>query len=111
VIHDNPAPTGVDTNTPNVARVWDYQLGGKDNFGADRAAADALNEACHRVGAPDGHVVARENRDFIDRAVRYLAGPAGIRQFIDIGAGRTWTSVPPGAGRHRGRSTAANGNR
>src|SRR6266545_8400416 len=87
VIHDNPAPTGVDTNTPNVARVWDYQLGGKDNFGADRAAADALNEACRRVGAPDGHVVARENRDFIDRAVRYLAGPAGIRQFIDIGAG------------------------
>src|SRR6266545_5532226 len=87
VIHDNPAPTGVDTNTPNVARVWDYQLGGKDNFAADRAAADALNEACRRVGAPDGRVVARENRDFLGRAVRYLAGPAGIRQFIDIGAG------------------------
>jgi len=87
VIHDNPAPTGVDTNTPNVARVWDYQLGGKDNFAADRAAADTLNEACRAVGAPDGRVVARENRDFIDRAVRYLAGPAGIRQFIDVGAG------------------------
>jgi SAM-dependent methyltransferase len=70
-----------------VARVWDYQLGGKDNFAIDRQAADALNDACHRVGAPDGRVVARENRDFIGRAVRYLAGPAGVRQFIDVGAG------------------------
>src|SRR5262249_25965848 len=43
--------------------------------------------ACQRVGAPDGRVVARENRDFIARAVSYLAGPAGISQFIDIGAG------------------------
>src|SRR6266511_4116066 len=87
VIDDHPAPTGLDMSTPNVARVWDYQLGGKDNFGADREAAEALNDACRRVGAPDGRVVARENRDFIDRAVRYLAGPAGIRQFIDVGAG------------------------
>jgi len=87
VTHDQPPRGGIDTSTPNVARVWDYQLGGKDNFAADRAAADALNEACARVGAPDGRVVARENRDFIGRAVRYLAGPAGISQFIDIGAG------------------------
>jgi S-adenosyl methyltransferase len=87
VTGDQPAHGGIDTSTPNVARVWDYQLGGKDNFAADRAAADALNEACRSVGAPDGHVVARENRDFIGRAVRYLAGPAGIGQFIDIGAG------------------------
>jgi SAM-dependent methyltransferase len=70
-----------------VARIWDYQLGGKDNFAADRAAADAINDACHAAGAPDGRLVARENRDFIDRSVRYLAGPAGIGQFIDIGAG------------------------
>src|SRR6266545_3440792 len=87
VIDDHPAPTGLNMNTPNVARVWDYQLGGKDNFAVDRAAADALNDACRRVAAPDGRVVARENRDFIGRAVRYLAGPAGIRQFIDVGAG------------------------
>ena len=78
---------GIDTSVPNVARVWDYQLKGKDNFEADRAAADAVNEACQRVGAPDGRVVARENRDFIARAVSHLAGPAGISQFIDIGAG------------------------
>jgi len=87
VIDDHPAPTGLSMKTPNVARVWDYQLGGKDNFAPDREAAEALNDACRRVGAPDGRVVARENRDFIGRAVRYLAGPAGIRQFIDVGAG------------------------
>ena len=85
--HDQPTNGRIDTSTPNVARVWDYQLGGKDNFAVDRAAADALNEACRAVGAPDGRVVARENRDFIGRAVHYLAGPAGIGQFIDIGAG------------------------
>ena len=85
--HDRPAHGGIDMSVPNVARVWDYQLGGKDNFAVDRAAADALNHACRAVGAPDGTVVARENRDFITRAVRYLAGPAGISQFIDIGAG------------------------
>ena len=84
---DEQPINGIDTSAPNVARVWDYQLHGKDNFAADRAAAEALNEACRRVGAPDGRVVARENRDFISSAVRYLAGPAGISQFIDIGAG------------------------
>jgi SAM-dependent methyltransferase len=87
VTHDQPGTGGIDVSVPNVARVWDYQLGGKDNFAVDRAAADALNEACRAVGAPDGTVVARENRDFIGRAVRYLAGPAGIGQFIDVGAG------------------------
>jgi hypothetical protein len=86
VTDDQPAQ-GFDTSIPNVARVWDYQLFGKDNYAADRAAAEALNEACRRVGAPDGRVVARENRDFIGRAVSYLAGPAGVSQFIDIGAG------------------------
>jgi SAM-dependent methyltransferase len=84
---DHPTNGGIDTTIPNVARVWDYQLGGKDNFDADRSAADALNKACRAVGAPDWTVVARENRDFIRRAVSYLAGPTGIGQFIDIGAG------------------------
>jgi SAM-dependent methyltransferase len=87
VIEDQPGRKSLGLDTPNVARIWDYQLGGKDNFEIDRAAADALNEACRAVGAPDGQVVARENRDFITRAVRHLAGPAGITQFIDIGAG------------------------
>jgi SAM-dependent methyltransferase len=90
VTDDHPTNGGIDTTIPNVARVWDYQLGGKDNFEVDRAAADALNEACRRVGAPDGRDVARENRAFTRRATRavgYLAGPAGIGQFVDIGSG------------------------
>ena len=77
----------IDTSTPNVARVWDYQLGGKDNFEADRAAADAINEVCRRVGAPDGRAVARESRAFIGRAVRHLALYEGIDQFVDLGSG------------------------
>jgi hypothetical protein len=84
---EHPAPVGIDVNTPNVARMWDYQLGGKDNFAADRAAAEAVNEALRKVNAPDGRDAARENRAFLRRAVRFLAGEAGIRQFIDIGAG------------------------
>jgi hypothetical protein len=67
--------------------MWDYQLGGKDNFAADRAAAEAVNEVLRKANAPDGRSAARENRAFLHRAVRYLAGVAGIRQFIDIGAG------------------------
>lgn len=77
----------IDISTPNVARVWDYQLGGKDNFEVDRAAADAINKVCERVGAPDGRAVARESRAFIGRAVRYLALEAGIDQFVDLGSG------------------------
>jgi hypothetical protein len=84
---EHPAPVGIDVNVPNVARMWDYQLGGKDNFAADRAAADAVNEALSRLNVPLGQQVARENRGFLRRAVGFLAGEAGIRQFIDIGAG------------------------
>jgi hypothetical protein len=73
-------------DTPNVARVWDYQLGGKDNFRVDRDAAEQLNQACRAAGAPTGRDVAGENRAFIRRAVTYLAGQ-GIDQFIDVGAG------------------------
>jgi hypothetical protein len=87
VTGQHPTQLGIDVNTPNVARVWDYQLGGKDNFAADRQAAEQINEAMRRANAPDGHVVAWENRRFLQRAVRYLAAEAGIRQFIDIGAG------------------------
>lgn len=79
-------PVGLDTQTPNIARMWDYLLGGKDNFAADRGAADRINEICDRVNAPNGRVVAAENRGFIRRAVTHLTD-IGIRQFIDIGAG------------------------
>jgi hypothetical protein len=73
---------GLDTHTPNVARVYDCLLGGKDNFAADREAAAKLVEA-----VPGAAVAARENRAFLGRAMRFLADEAGIRQFLDIGAG------------------------
>jgi hypothetical protein len=71
-----------DTDVPNVARIYDVLLGGKDNFAADRAAAEELLKA-----VPGATAAARENRAFLGRAVRFLAGEAGIRQFLDIGAG------------------------
>jgi hypothetical protein len=75
------APVGVDVNTPNVARMYDYFLGGKDHFPADRAAADKILEVVPEVPA-----AVRGSRDFLMRAVRYLTD-AGMRQFIDIGTG------------------------
>lgn len=78
----NPAFTGIDTGTPNVARIYDYLLGGKDNFITDRVAADQLVEAI-----PDVAEIARDNRSFLGRAVRYLAAEAGIRQYLDLGSG------------------------
>jgi SAM-dependent methyltransferase len=74
-------PSGVDVTTPNLARVYDYMLGGKDNFAADRQAADTILSA-----VPQMRAIALENRRFLIRAVRFCA-QAGIRQFIDIGAG------------------------
>jgi hypothetical protein len=73
---------GFDPNVPNVARIYDWLLGGKDNFAADRLAAAKLLDA-----VPGAAVAARENRAFLNRVVRYLAGEAGIGQFLDIGAG------------------------
>ena len=71
-------------DVPNVARMYDYFLGGKDNYPADREAADrtfaAASEAVVRGGA-------LQNRRFLGRAVRYLARDLGIRQFLDIGTG------------------------
>jgi SAM-dependent methyltransferase len=72
----------IDTTIPHPARRYNYWLGGKDNFRADRASADAIAAAFpHLPGA------ARENRAFLRRAVRTLAAEAGIRQFLDIGTG------------------------
>jgi SAM-dependent methyltransferase len=68
-------------SVPNVARIYDYWLGGKDNFAADREAADRQARAI-----PQLPWLARQNRDFLQRAVRFLAA-AGITQFLDIGSG------------------------
>ena len=76
-----PVPE-LDTTKAHQARVYDYWLGGKDNFPADRAAAEqAIRDF------PGIRAGARAQRAFLGRAVRYLAGPAGIRQFLDIGTG------------------------
>ena len=64
------------------ARIYDYLLGGKDNYAADREAVDAVLKV-----APEMGFTARANRAFLGRAVRYLAAEAGIRQFLDIGTG------------------------
>jgi hypothetical protein len=72
----------IDTSVPHSARVWNYWLGGKDNFAADRAAGDQVREAY-----PEVVEIARASRAFLVRAVQYLVGQAGIRQFLDIGTG------------------------
>ncbi|MGI5162389.1 SAM-dependent methyltransferase [Microbispora sp. CA-102843] len=74
-------PVGFDPSVPNEARVYDYWLGGKDNFAADREAAEAA-----LLIAPELPLMCREGRRFLRRTVRFLAA-AGIRQFIDIGCG------------------------
>jgi hypothetical protein len=71
----------IDTGQPHSARVYDYWLGGKDNYAADRELAERSLEA-----APELRDIARENRKFLQRAVRAVAG-LGIRQFLDIGTG------------------------
>ena len=81
---DTPATAGtaIDTTVPHSARIWNYWLGGKDNFAVDREAGDQYLEIFPGIG-----VVARTSRGFLTRAVAYLAGEAGIRQFLDIGTG------------------------
>ena len=78
---DSPAPR-IDTTVSHSARVWNYWLGGKDNYPVDRMAGDKVAEMY-----PDIVQLARAARGFLTRAVRYLAGEAGIRQFLDIGTG------------------------
>jgi len=93
---------------PTPARIYDYLLGGKDNYPADRAVAEAMI-----VQLPNVRQAVQLNRAFLRRVVRYLTGEAGIRQIIDIGAGlptagnthevaldvcpRTLASFPPGS--------------
>ena len=71
-----------DTSIPHVARVYDYLLGGKDNFAADRAAAEQFI-----AEYPDARAVVRAQRAFLARAVGFLVAGAGVRQFLDVGTG------------------------
>ena len=79
---DPELPQDINTDVAHPARVYDYWLGGKDNFPADRALAEHIMEAI-----PTMRTMAAANRAFLSRAVRYLAKEAGIRQFLDIGTG------------------------
>jgi hypothetical protein len=80
--NDGTPPARLDTRIAHSARVRNYLLGGRDNFAADREAGDLLMQIY-----PDIAHVARLQRRFLARSVGYLAGRAGIRQFLDIGAG------------------------
>jgi S-adenosyl methyltransferase len=85
VTDDSPeryAGTGIDTSVPHSARIWNYWLGGKDNYAVDRAAGDGVAAVYPQIT-----VNARESRAFLGRVVRFLAAEAGIRQFLDIGTG------------------------
>lgn len=75
-------PGGIDPERPSIARVYDAVLGGKDNYTSDRAVAGELLSIAPGIGE-----LARDNRAFLGRATRYLAGTVGIDQFLDCGAG------------------------
>jgi SAM-dependent methyltransferase len=77
-------PIGV--RYPNTARIWNYQLGGKDNFEVDRQASEAANAMVSAMGVPAGAFAALESRHLLQRMVDYLAGQ-GVRQFLDLGSG------------------------
>lgn len=78
---DEQAPADVDIDTPNMARMYDYALGGRANFASDRAAVRNLFGL-----APENAYIPRTNRQFLGKAVRFAA-EQGVRQFIDLGAG------------------------
>ncbi|MER7916079.1 MULTISPECIES: SAM-dependent methyltransferase [unclassified Streptomyces] len=88
---DNPAATNdvavslrarINTSQPHTARIWNYWLGGKDNYEVDRAAGDQIRRLHPGIGE-----YARADRLFLGRAVRHLVEEAGIRQFLDVGTG------------------------
>ncbi|MPY58675.1 SAM-dependent methyltransferase [Streptomyces spongiae] len=79
---DTAALAKIDSTVPHSARIWNYWLGGKDNYPVDHEAGDAFRKIF--PGITD---LARDSRAFLGRAVRHLAGEAGVRQFLDIGTG------------------------
>ena len=81
---DSDDPIGV--RYPNTARIWNYQLGGKDNFAVDRQASEAANAMVRGLGVPAGAYSAVESRHLLQRMVDYMVG-RGIRQFLDLGSG------------------------
>ena len=97
VVEPHSEPALFDTSVAHCARVYNYWLGGKDNFAADRAAAEqAIRDS------PTIIQNVRANRSFLGRAVRFLAAEAGIRQFLDIGTG-----IPAGENVHAVAQSAA----
>jgi SAM-dependent methyltransferase len=100
-VPEDVAKPDIDVTVAHPARVYDYWLGGKDNFAADREAAEEVLKA-----KPGIRLNVRANRAFLVRSVGYLAGEAGVRQFLDIGTGipaannthEVAQSVAPGAG-------------
>ncbi|MEH1166877.1 SAM-dependent methyltransferase [Micromonospora sp. CPCC 205539] len=79
---DSELAAKLQPDVPHAARIWNYWMGGKDNFQSDRAAGDGVAEVY-----PEIVVMAQQSRRFLVRAVRFLAAEAGIRQFLDIGTG------------------------
>jgi hypothetical protein len=96
---EDEAPPGVDTQVAHIARVYDYWLGGKDNFAADRHAADQARAVYPAIGQ-----AVRAQRAFLGRAVRYLVAQEGIRQILDIGTG-----IPAASNIHEVAQSAAPG--
>ena len=85
------AGTAIDTTVPHSARIWNYWLGGKDNYEVDRMAGDQFSAIY--PGIVD---IARADRAFLGRVIRYVAGEAGVRQFLDVGTG-----LPTAANTHQ----------
>ena len=83
-------PAGLDVSVPHPARVWNYWLGGRDFFAADKVAGEQISREFPHLAQ-----TARAERAFLVRAVRFLVGPARIRQFLDVGAG-----LPAGGNTH-----------
>ncbi|MBE1489367.1 SAM-dependent methyltransferase [Plantactinospora soyae] len=84
---DPAAGPGIDSSVPQTARVWNYWLGGRDNYAVDRALGDEIAQAYPIIVD-----IARADRAVLNRAVRYLAGEAGVTQFLDVGAGLPTTN-------------------
>ena len=76
----------IGARTPNAARIWNYHLGGKDNFAVDRQASEASDARMRAMGAPPGSYAAVESRYLLQRMVDYMLGQ-GVRQFLDLGSG------------------------